>query len=104
MANPLGRWPVRRVRVRGPSMAPTLAAGDTVVVTRLLRPACGRVVLVCWTSRPGQLSVKRAVRVDGAGWHVTGDNRLVSTDSAELGPAAVVGVVLCRVWPRPRRL
>ncbi|GDY31258.1 S26 family signal peptidase [Gandjariella thermophila] len=100
----LGWFPVRRVRVRGPSMAPTLADGDVVVVRRSRMPAAGDVVLVRWTSRPGQLSVKRAVRPVDGGWFVLGDNEFGSTDSRELGPAEVLGVVPWRLWPRPRRL
>ena len=83
-----GKW--RRVGVRGPSMSPTLHDGD--------------VVLVGWPSRPGQLSVKRAVRPDGEGWHVLGDNPFGSTDSGTLGPAQVRAVVRARLWPRPGRL
>ncbi|HEX4360262.1 MAG TPA: S26 family signal peptidase [Pseudonocardia sp.] len=100
------RW--RRVVVRGPSMSPTLADGDVVLVTLGARPRPGAVLLVRWPARPGQLSVKRAVRAEaGAGpalWEVRGDNPFGSTDSRQLGPAAVLGVVRCRLWPRPGRL
>ena len=102
-SNPLGRLPLRRIRVRGPSMAPTLRDGDVVVARRGVARS-GDVVVVTWPQRPGQLSVKRAVRADGGGWFVVGDNDLASTDSRELGPAVVHGVVLCRMWPRPGRL
>jgi phage repressor protein C with HTH and peptisase S24 domain len=97
------RW--RRVAVRGPSMSPALSDGDVVLVTFGARPRPGDVVLVRWSARPGQLSVKRAVRPvgDGAEWEVRGDNPYGSTDSAQLGPARVLGVVRCRLWPRPRR-
>lgn len=96
------RW--RRVAVRGPSMSPTLHDGD-VVVARFAAPVRpGDVVLVRWPSRPGQLSVKRAVRRDGSGWWVRGDNPFGSTDSRTLGPAEVVAVVTFRLWPRPGRL
>lgn len=94
----------RRVAVRGPSMAPTLSDGDVVLVRFGAKPAVGRVVLVRWPDRPWQLSVKRAVRPEADGWHVAGDNPDGSTDSRALGPAAVLGVVVCRLWPRPRRL
>lgn len=97
-------WPVRRVLVRGPSMAPTLADGDVVLARFHTRPAPGDVVLVRFAGRPGQLSVKRAVHPDGAGWHVLGDFPEASSDSRTLGPAQVVAVVLARVWPRPVRL
>jgi phage repressor protein C with HTH and peptisase S24 domain len=102
-ANPLGRLPVRRIRVRGPSMAPTLRDGDVVLARR--GPArVGDVVVVTWPGRGGQLSVKRAARPLAGGWFVVGDNDLASTDSRELGPATVHAVVRWRVWPRPRRL
>ncbi|SHG45239.1 S26 family signal peptidase [Streptoalloteichus hindustanus] len=104
MARELGPWPVRRVRVRGPSMAPTLADGDVVLVRPdgVVRP--GDVVLVRWVARPGQLSVKRALRAEADGWFVVGDNEFASTDSRELGPAVVLGVARWRLWPRPGRL
>jgi phage repressor protein C with HTH and peptisase S24 domain len=96
------RW--RRVGVRGPSMSPTLADGDVVLARFGVRPRPGDVVLVRWAARPEQLSVKRAVRRDGTGWHVEGDNPFGSTDSRTLGPAQVEGVVVARLWPRPSRL
>lgn len=102
--HPLGRLPWRRVRVSGPSMAPTLRSGDVVLVRRATSARAGQVALVRWAARPGQLSVKRVVRADGPGWHVTGDNAFASTDSRELGAAEVVGVVVARLWPRPGRL
>lgn len=100
----LGHWPWRRILVRGPSMVPTLRDRDVVVVRVRARPAPGAVVLVRWAARPRQLSVKRAVRPDGDGWHVEGDNAFGSTDSRELGPAVVLGVVRWRLWPRPGRV
>ncbi len=100
--NPLGRLPFRRIRVRGPSMAPTLHDGDVVLARRSAPVRAGDVVVVTWAARPGQLSIKRAVRPDGDGWFVAGDNEAASTDSRELGPAAVHGVVRWRVWPLRR--
>jgi hypothetical protein len=108
------RW--RRVVVRGPSMSPALTDGDVVLVTFGARPRPGAVLLVRWPARPGQLSVKRAVRAeagsgarpaeppDGPLWEVRGDNPFGSTDSRQLGPAVVLGVVRCRLWPHPGRL
>ncbi len=95
------RW--RRVAVRGPSMSPTLSDGDVVLVRFGGRVHVGDVVLVRWESRPDQLSVKRAARPAERGWWVLGDNDHGSTDSRALGPADVLAVVRCRVWPRPRR-
>jgi nickel-type superoxide dismutase maturation protease len=96
------RW--RRVGVRGPSMSPALHDGDVVLVRFGTPVRPGDVVLVRWPARPGQLSVKRAVRADAGGWWVTGDNQFGSTDSRELGPAEVVAVVRARLWPRPGRV
>jgi phage repressor protein C with HTH and peptisase S24 domain len=96
------RW--RRVGVRGPSMSPTLHDGDVVLARFGATPRPGDVVLVGWAARPGQLSVKRAVRPDRDGWWVLGDNPFGSTDSATLGPAQVRAVVRGRLWPRPGRL
>lgn len=96
------RW--RQVLVRGPSMAPTLRDGDLVLARMRMSPHSGAVVLVRWAGRPGQLSVKRAVRRAGSGWHVEGDNAVGSTDSRALGPAEIVGVVRWRLWPRPGRI
>ena len=88
--------------VRGPSMAPTLRHGDAVLVRRgdrAVRP--GHVIVVRFTSRPGELFVKRAARRDGDGWWVLGDNEFVTDDSRAYGRAQVVGRVLLRWWPRP---
>ncbi|GAA4619991.1 hypothetical protein GCM10023108_55670 [Saccharopolyspora hordei] len=90
--------------VRGPSMAPTLRDRDVVLVRVRGRARPRDLVLVRWAQRPEQLSVKRAVRREEGGWHVEGDNTFGSTDSRELGPAEVLGVVRWRLWPRPGRL
>jgi len=102
--NPLGRLPYRRIRVRGPSMAPTLRDGDVVLARRTEAPRTGDVVVVTWVTRPHQLSIKRVTTRNGAGWHVEGDNAGASTDSRDLGPAQVHGVVVARLWPHPRLL
>ena len=102
--NPLGRLPYRRIRVRGPSMAPTLKDGDVVLARRTDAPQPGDVVVVTWVTRPHQLSVKRVTEQNHSGWHVEGDNPGASTDSRDLGPAQVHGVVVARLWPHPRRL
>jgi hypothetical protein len=89
-------------------MVPTLRDGDRVLV-RMGTPSpspIGRVVLGELPDRP--LSVKRLVTVGNDGRiDVEGDNEFGSTDSRALGPvdaAAVKGIVLARVWPRPRLL
>ena len=99
------RWPGwRRVVVRGPSMSPALRDGDVVLVRFGARVRPGVPVLVQWSARPGQLSVKRAVRPVDGGWWVLGDNPFGSTDSRTLGGARVVAVVAARLWPNPGRL
>ncbi|MEU4740059.1 S24 family peptidase [Actinosynnema sp. NPDC023658] len=98
------RNPLPLVRVVGPSMSPTLRTGDVVLVHYGRPPRPRDLVLVRWVARPEQLSVKRAVRRDGDGWHVEGDNPYASTDSRTLGAAEVVGVIRVRLWPRPRLL
>lgn len=85
-------------------MSPTLTDGDVVLVRFGAAPQPGDVVLVRWSARPEQLSVKRAVRPEGAGWWVLGDFPDGSTDSRTLGVAEVIAVVLRRLWPRPSRL
>jgi phage repressor protein C with HTH and peptisase S24 domain len=95
---------LRRVLVRGPSMSPSLFDGDVVLARLGAAPKPGDVVLVRWTARPEQLSVKRAARRTDAGWEVYGDNPFGSTDSRVLGPASVLGVIRLRLWPRPGRL
>ena len=101
---PLGRLPWRRLRVHGPSMAPTLRHADVVLVRRTRRARPGDVAVVRWSARPGQLSVKRVDRWVGDLCFVTGDSPDASTDSRDLGPADVLGVVRWRLWPRPGRL
>ncbi|MHA6801066.1 S24/S26 family peptidase [Bounagaea algeriensis] len=85
-------------------MVPALRDGDVACVRLRGSPRAGDVVLVRWPERPEQLSVKRAVRRHGRGWHVEGDNAAGSTDSRGLGPAEVLGVVRWRLWPRPGRV
>lgn len=85
-------------------MAPTLRNGDVVLLRVGDRTVPGDVVLVRWSARPQQLSVKRAVRREAEGWHVEGDNAFGSTDSRELGPAQVLGAVRWRLWPEPSRV
>ncbi len=100
------RWqlPWFAVLVRGPSMAPTLRAGDALLVRRGGRTRPGDVVVARFRSRPDLLVVKRAVGELDGGWEVRGDNRLVTDDSRAYGVADVIGRVFCRYWPRPSRL
>lgn len=95
-----GWWPVR---VFGPSMAPTLRSGDAVLARRGgrgVRP--GDVVIARFPARPDiGLVVKRAVRRQGDGWWIQGDNDFVADDSRAYGIALVEARVFARYWPRP---
>ena len=100
------KWqmPLFAVLVNGPSMVPTLHSGDALLVRRggPVRP--GNVVVARFRTRPDLLVVKRAVREQGGGWWIEGDNRLVEDDSRRYGVADVIGRVLIRYYPRPGRL
>ena len=96
--------PCFAVLVQGPSMAPTLRHGDALLVRRGGRVRAGDVVVARFRSRPDLLVVKRAVRAEDGGWWVRGDNDLVTDDSRAYGVADVIGRVVVRYWPRPRRL
>jgi signal peptidase I len=100
----MGRWGT--VLVRGASMEPVLRDGDLLLVRYGARVRPADVVLV---TLPGDrpVGVKRAVQHTDAGWWVEGDAGGFSTDSRSLGPlpdSAVLGRVVLRYWPRPRRL
>ncbi|MEY3073215.1 MAG: hypothetical protein RLZZ353_1411 [Actinomycetota bacterium] len=99
--------------VRGPSMRPTLEAGDVVVTLplppspplparwreRLLTP--GRIVVLADPARPEHRIVKRVAAVHADGVEVRGDDPGWSIDSRVFGrvpPAQVRRLVLGR-WP-----
>lgn len=94
---------MRAVLVEGPSMLPTLHAGDCLLVRRPRRVRAGSVVVARFPARPDLLVVKRAVRPEGDLWWVEGDNPAVTDDSRRYGPAEVLGVVVLRYWPVRRR-
>jgi phage repressor protein C with HTH and peptisase S24 domain len=91
------------VLVEGPSMLPTLRAGDCLLVLRGRRVRPGAVVVARFPSRPELLVVKRALRPVGRLWEVQGDNPAVTDDSRRYGPAEVLGRVVLRYWPLPPR-
>jgi phage repressor protein C with HTH and peptisase S24 domain len=85
-------------------MVPTLRHGDVVLVRRTRRVRAGDVVIARFRSRPELLVVKRATRPVLDGWWLIGDNDLVTDDSRAYGPADVVGRVVLRLLPRPKRV
>jgi hypothetical protein len=102
--------PLGMAVVRGRSMAPLLADGDQLVVRYAAAVRAGDLVLARFPD--GTLAVKRAVdrrttRVGGPGWWLLSDNAAEGVDSRHRGVVAdedVAGVVLGRLWPRPRWL
>jgi nickel-type superoxide dismutase maturation protease len=93
--------PVTRVRIVGPSMAPTMLNDEWWVVRRTsaLRP--GDVALLVHPGRPDLLIVKRVVRRETGGWWVLGDNPAASDDSRGFGVVPDANV-LGRLWWRYR--
>jgi nickel-type superoxide dismutase maturation protease len=93
--------PVTRVRIVGPSMAPTMLNGEWWVVRRTSHVRPGDVALIGHPDRPDLLIVKRLARREGDGWWVLGDNPAASEDSRRFG--VVPGAnVLGRLWWRYR--
>jgi nickel-type superoxide dismutase maturation protease len=95
------RWAVgslKRARVEGTSMAPTLRAGTTV----LYDPGCAAPnfgdIVVCKHPLENRLLVKRVARRDESGLMLLGDNPDQSTDSRTFGRAQtsdLLGRVVC---------
>jgi len=91
-------------------MLPTLRAGDLLLVRYAGSVRPGALVLARFAD--GTLAVKRAAerretRTGGPAWWLLSDNPARGVDSRHRGPVAdeaVRGVVVARIWPRPRRL
>lgn len=86
-------------------MRPTLRPGDRLLVRYGAHVRPGRVVVARFPD--GTVVVKRVAERRSAGWWLRGDNPDVGVDSRHRGaiPASdVLGVVLVRIWPRPRPL
>ena len=99
-----------RIAVEGGSMAPTLEAGDWLLVDpdafAQRGPRIGELVLVRDPRQADRLLVKRVGSVSGDGLiEVVGDAPWASTDSRVFGPvdpATLAGRPFLRYWP-PRR-
>lgn len=91
-------------------MRPGLAPGDRLLVSYRRTPQPGDVVVARLPD--GVVAVKRATerrttRTGSPGWWLLSDDPEVGVDSRHRGAVAdteVMGVVLARVWPRPRLL
>ena len=102
-------WLVRPLVIAGPSMWPTLAAGDHVLVDvwtyRFRTPRPGEIV-VATEPWHGARVVKRVDReAANRGLWLLGDNAVASEDSRTWGPVAaesVSGRVVWRYWPPAR--
>ncbi len=106
----LARSWVARVAIEGPSMEPTLGAGDWLLVDpdayARRSPAIGELVLAPDPRQDDRLLIKRVDSVDPDGrlW-LAGDDAGHSTDSRAFGavdPTSVAGRPWFRYWPLER--
>ena len=105
-----GQW-LDVVEVNGRSMAPTLLAGDRLLVEafsyRRRPPRPGEIVLAADPRRPSRELVKRIGEVDPSSGsaELVGDAPDASTDSRAFGPVDLVDLrwrAALRVWPPGR--
>ena len=78
-------------------MAPSLVAGQIVIVWTAGRYAVGDVVMA---HARGREVVKRVASIDGRQVELLGDNRHKSTDSRSYGPVPQTDIVGTLIWPR----
>jgi nickel-type superoxide dismutase maturation protease len=99
-----------RVAIEGPSMEPTLVAGDWLLVDPdaygRRAPVVGELVLAPDPREDDRLLIKRVSAVDADGrLRLAGDDAEHSTDSRAFGsidPASVAGRPWFRYWPLAR--
>ncbi len=82
-------------RVKGPSMLPTYREGAVVMISNLIKPRIGSIVVARLASEE---VIKRVRSITEAGkFYLVGDNHAESVDSREYGPVSrsdILGVVL----------
>jgi SOS-response transcriptional repressor LexA len=86
-------------------MRPALAPGDRLLVRYRRPPRPGQIVV--GRLADGTIAVKRAAEQRPDGWWLLSDNPTDGVDSRHRGivpEGDVVGVVVARLWPRPRSL
>ena len=95
-----------RIEVDGPSMEPTLLAGDRIIVRRTKKVKVGNIVVVADPTDPAISLIKRVISISGQALTIEGDNRGASRDSREFGPIAmelVQGRAVYRYFPASER-
>ncbi|MEC8441729.1 MAG: nickel-type superoxide dismutase maturation protease [Cyanobacteriota bacterium] len=88
------------LKIEGASMAPTLTAGDRVLITCHRAPVPGDVVVAWHPTTSGRRLIKRLIRIHASGLWLEGDNHDASTDSRQLGPLPInllIGVVVSKI-------
>jgi nickel-type superoxide dismutase maturation protease len=103
--------PIRRLRVAGESMVPTLLPDDRVLVVGGIGPLrppirVGDLVALVDPRDAERTMIKRVAGFEGGGVIVLGDNEALSTDSRHFGPVsrqALRGRVVYRYSPESRR-
>ena len=100
-------WRFARFVVTGDSMLPALRPGDCLLVSASARIRVGDLVVARRPHVEGLLLVKRVARREDAGWWVLSDNGAAGLDDSRafgvLPDVLVVGRVIARYYPRPRR-
>ncbi len=92
---------VKRFRIRGYSMEPTLQQGQEVLVsapTPGTYPSPGQLVLVRHPAKKNLTMIKRCLHIEDNLVFVVGDNPSESTDSRHFGPVQlefILGYVRC---------
>lgn len=97
---------ILRVEVDGPSMLPTLAPGERLLVHRTARVRLGDIIVIVDPTEPSRALVKRLTGFEGSELVVSGDNQGASRDSGDFGPVPrtlLVGRAWYRYFPASTR-